>query len=90
MCIAVPGTIVSVDGQTALVSWGERRQTVSTLLLPDVAPGEHVIVTGGMIIERLDPGEAAARRQAFDEMLALFDEDRPVRPRRAEPHEKRP
>lgn len=80
MCIAVPGCVETIDGERAIVAWGTRRQQVSTMLLPDVAVGEWVLVTGGMIVERIDEAEAAMRREAFDEMLSLFDEANEEKP----------
>ena len=57
-----------------MVSWGNRTQWASTLLMPDAASGDCVLVIGGTIIERVDPSEAAARREVFDAMLAMLDE----------------
>jgi len=67
MCIAYPGRIVAVDGAMALVEMERRRRSVSTLLAPEAAAGDWVVVSGGAILRVLDPGEAAGIRQLLDE-----------------------
>ena len=70
MCISFPGTVIEVDPTGALVETDGRRRRASTLLLPDVCPGDCVVVAAGTIVERLDPSEAAEidalLRTAFD------------------------
>lgn len=70
MCISFPGTVIEVDPTGALVETDGRRRRASTLLLPDVCPGDRVVVAAGTIVERLDPSEAAEidalLRTAFD------------------------
>ncbi len=59
MCMSFPGTVIEVDPTGALVETDGRRRRASTLLLPDVCPGDRVVVAAGTIVERLDPSEAA-------------------------------
>jgi len=59
MCIEVPGRVVEVDATGATILRDGRRRRASTLLIPDVQPGDWVFVAAGTIIERLDPGEAS-------------------------------
>ncbi len=59
MCISFPGTVIEVDASGALVETDGRRRRASTLLLPDVCPGDRVVVAAGTIVERLDAWEAA-------------------------------
>jgi len=66
MCLSYPARVISVDGQMATVRGEHRDFRASAIVVPDVAPGDYVIVAAGTILERLDPGEAA-------EISALLD-----------------
>jgi hydrogenase expression/formation protein HypC len=66
MCISYPGRIVAVTGGDALVETTGRRRHASTLLLPDAAVGDWVVVGAGSILRRLDPPVA-------HELIAMLD-----------------
>jgi hydrogenase assembly chaperone HypC/HupF len=66
MCISYPGRVLQVIAGDAIVETAGRRRHATTLLLPDVAVGDWVIVGGGAILRRLDP--AGAR-----ELIATLD-----------------
>jgi hydrogenase expression/formation protein HypC len=59
MCLAVPAKVVSVEGERAGVELGGIRRTVSVLLVPEVKPGQYVLVHAGFAIQTIDAGEAA-------------------------------
>jgi hydrogenase assembly chaperone HypC/HupF len=71
MCIGFPGIVISVDEVGATVDQEGRLRRASTLLIPDIAPGDHVFVAAGTIVERLDPGEADLIRATLLEAAAL-------------------
>lgn len=75
MCVAAPGEVVTVRADEAEVIVSGRRRRVSTLLVPDVAVGEFVLISSGMITDRLSEEEARARIGLFDELLEVLDED---------------
>lgn len=63
MCLAVPGLVESVQGgepakRTAKVSFDGVVREVNLAFLPDVQPGEYVLVHVGMALSRVDPVEA--------------------------------
>ncbi len=60
MCIAFPGRVLGVGPDGATVRTQGRDRRASTLLHPDVQPGEWVLVSVGTIVERLNADEAAA------------------------------
>ena len=62
MCLDFPGLVVERDGDTALVQMEGRRRRASTLLFPDLAVGEWVLVTTGTVVGRLEASEAAQLR----------------------------
>ena len=68
MCLAVPGRILKLlSPQEALADLGGIEKAVSARLVPDLAPGDWVIVHAGFALQRID--EARAR-----ETLALLSE----------------
>ena len=73
MCMALIGEVIALEPEGALVQIGERTRQVATLVVPDVVVGDHVLVTGGLIVARLSPEEARLRRRMFDELLGLAD-----------------
>ena len=73
MCVALPGRVVQVNGQTAIVEVGGRTREVSLLALPDLKDGEYVLVSLGMAVERLSQQEAASLEGLWLEVAAAQD-----------------
>lgn len=59
MCLAIPAKVVSIEGDSAVVSIEDVEYKASLLLLPDVKPGEYVMLHAGFVIEKVDPDQAA-------------------------------
>jgi len=59
MCLGYPARVIEVDAEGAIVEDRGRRRRVATLWLPDVGPGDWVLVAAGSIVRRLDPDDAA-------------------------------
>jgi hydrogenase expression/formation protein HypC len=74
MCVGVPGRVVQLVDEGALVDVRGRRRTVATLLVPEVRPGDYVLLSGGLIVERLSEEEARQRLELFDSLLEVLDE----------------
>lgn len=58
MCLTVPGEIVAIDGDAAVVRVDGQLRRATTLAVPDVRVGDRVIVAAGSVMARLDPSEA--------------------------------
>jgi hydrogenase expression/formation protein HypC len=62
MCLAVPGKVLSVQGQgldrRGRVNFGGVLKEVSLACVPDAGVGDHVIVHVGFAISKLDEQEA--------------------------------
>ncbi|MCX6110443.1 MAG: HypC/HybG/HupF family hydrogenase formation chaperone [Proteobacteria bacterium] len=72
MCLAVPGRVINVVGDEPLdrigqVAFGSVVRRVNFAYVPDVAPGDYVIVHVGFAISRLD-------QEAADYALGLISE----------------
>jgi hydrogenase expression/formation protein HypC len=78
MCLAVPGRVVAVDRDGALlkgtVDFGGTRREVCLAYVPEVAVGDHVVVHVGFAIAIIEEAEAARTWEMLEAMTAL-DED---------------
>ncbi|MFO0866094.1 MAG: HypC/HybG/HupF family hydrogenase formation chaperone [Gemmataceae bacterium] len=71
MCLGIPGRIVEVASslsdqlETATVAFGGLKRPICVALVPDLRPGDYVLVHAGIAIEKIDEKQAA-------EMLAYL------------------
>jgi hydrogenase expression/formation protein HypC len=75
MCLAVPGQVLSVEGEDALtrsgrVSFGGVVKEVNLAYVPEAGVGDYVVVHVGFALTKVDEAEA---RQVF-EYLRQMDE----------------
>ena len=68
MCLSVPGTVVSIEGDVAEVDFRGITRRVSLLLCPDVLEGDYVLVHVGFVIERLEKEDAEETLRLFEEL----------------------
>ena len=69
MCLAVPGKIVSIEGDDADVDFGGviRR---TNLTMVEAAVGDWVLIHAGFAIEKVDEEEARRTIDLWNEVLA--------------------
>jgi hydrogenase expression/formation protein HypC len=76
MCLAVPGKILSIQGEdfarTARVSFGGIVKDVSLAYVPEAREGEYVIVHVGFAISVVDEAEAL---QTFEYLRRMGELD---------------
>lgn len=65
MCLAVPGKVVKLSGETAEVDFGGVIRAASIRFTPKVKPGSYVLVHAGFAIQELDPQDALKTLEAF-------------------------
>ena len=71
MCLAVAGRVVSItDGEGDVLIDGRSRR-VSFIALPDAEPGDHVLVSLGLALERISEEEAQQITAAWDEVAKI-------------------
>ena len=68
MCLAVPGKIVSLNGQEAEVDFGGVLRRASVRFTPAVRVGSYVLVHAGFSIQEVQPDAAAKTLEAFREI----------------------
>ena len=76
MCLAVPGKIVELAGDSAVAEMHGNRIAISTVLTPEVRIGDWVLVHAGFAISILD---AAAAAQTFSILADLDAAERRAR-----------
>ena len=57
MCLAIPGKVVNVEKDVAMVEYFGKPVRVNCTLMP-CAPGDYVLVNGGFVIEKIPEHEA--------------------------------
>jgi len=72
MCLAIPGKILSIEGddlhRSGRVSFGGVVRAVSLAYLPEATIGDYAIVHAGVAIARVDEAEA---QQTLDDIAAM-------------------
>jgi hydrogenase maturation factor len=60
MCRTTVGRVIAVEDGMAVVDLGEMRRTALALMVPDLAPGDLVLVGLGAVLGRVAPDDEAA------------------------------
>ena len=74
MCLAIPGKIVSMNGDTASVDFGGVVKNANITMV-DAKIGEWVVVHAGFAIEVMDEEEAMKTIELWNEVLAHDETD---------------
>lgn len=76
MCLGIPGRVVEVDGQQALVDFfGVRRQVRLDVVDHPVAPGDYILNHVGFAIRRIPPGQVEETLALYEELLNSSEPD---------------
>lgn len=73
MCLAVPAKVISVGEATDIfragtVDFGGVRREINLAFVPDVKPGDYVLVHVGVAISQLDEAEALRTLEELRDM----------------------
>jgi len=68
MCLAIPAKVIQVNGTSALVTIEDVEYQASLLLLPDVNPGDYIMLHAGFAIEKVDAAEAKETLRLLNEL----------------------
>jgi len=58
MCLAIPGRVISIDGEQATLDYGEEQRVVGAQFIPDLAVGDYVLVQAKMIVQKVPKEQA--------------------------------
>lgn len=70
MCVAAPGRIIEIDGNTAKIDYSSNITTVNKGII-DCKVGDWVLVHAGLIIQVLPENEAEYMIELFNELEEL-------------------
>ncbi len=74
MCVGVPGKVLELSGNEALVDFEGTKQKVRVDLIDDVNEGDYILNHVGHAIEVLPDKEAQERLKLFREYLDTFED----------------
>lgn len=77
MCLAIPGTIVQIDGSDAALDMLGVRRSISLALTPEAKVGDWVLVHAGFSIQIVDEQEARQTIELVRELDELAREGMP-------------
>jgi hydrogenase expression/formation protein HypC len=76
MCLGVPGLVISVEGNVAMVDfWGVRKKVLLDVVDAPVAPGDYVLNHVGFAIRRIPAEEARATLELYEQILRESPDD---------------
>lgn len=68
MCLAIPGKILEIDGNTALVDFDGLTQKVIIALILNPEIGKYVIIHAGYAIEMMNEKDALEAIEQWEEL----------------------
>ena len=68
MCLAIPGKILKIDGNSALIDFDGIKQKVIIALIQNPEVGKFVIVHAGYAIEQMDEKDALESIEQWKEL----------------------
>lgn len=75
MCLAIPGKILEIDGNQALVDFDGIKQNIVIALIQNPEIGKYVIVHAGYAIEQINEEEAMEAIEQWKEIAEDQDLD---------------
>lgn len=54
MCLAIPGKVTEINGDTVTLNYGEVSAVASSALIENIEIGDIVIVHAGFVIQKVD------------------------------------
>ena len=75
MCLAVPGRVLEIDGDTARVDFGGITREANVILVPEAAVDSYVLVHAGFAIQVLNEAEAEETLSLFRQLAEALDDE---------------
>ena len=75
MCLAVPGKVLEIDGDTARVDFGGITREANVILVPEAAVDSYVLVHAGFAIQVLSEAEAEETLSLFRQLAEALDNE---------------
>ena len=76
MCLGIPGQVVEVKDNVAIVDfWGVRKDVKLEILETPVVPGDYIVNHAGYAIRRIAPGDVLDTLAMYEVVLSESGED---------------
>ncbi len=75
MCVAIPGKVVSISNNTAVLDFLGVQKEVSVELLEDINIGDYLLVHAGCAIQKMVPDEAEETIKLFKELESALGKE---------------
>ena len=75
MCLAIPMTIIKIDGTTAVALAKGVETEVNCAMTPDIQINDKVLVHAGFVIEKLDEEQAREIEETWEEYFKCVEEN---------------
>ena len=73
MCLAIPGKIIKIEGDSATVDYGED-QREAKLINPDIKVGDYVVVQNKLILLKLPEEQALESIKLWKQAISKEDD----------------
>lgn len=70
MCVAAPGKVIEINGDTAVIDYNSNKVNANKGIV-DVKVGDYVLVHAGLIIQVIPEDEAMAMADIFSQLENL-------------------
>jgi len=77
MCLSIPGKVMSISADKAVVSVGGTEYEASLQLLDDVKVGDYVLIHTGFAIQKISEEEAIETLKVFNEFDEMNEKEKP-------------
>jgi hydrogenase expression/formation protein HypC len=79
MCLAIPMTIIKIEGSRAIAAVNGVETEVNFAMAPDIKLNDKVLVHAGFIIEKLDEEQAREIEETWAEYYAMIEKEDAVK-----------
>ena len=68
MCVAMPGKVLEINDDKAIVAFGQIKKEVIISLIDDLSINDYILVHAGFAINKIDRDEAEKTLELFEEL----------------------
>ena len=73
MCVAMPGKVIEINDDQAVVLFGKIKKEVTVSLIEELNIGDYVLVHAGFAINKKDRDEAEKTLELFEELASVME-----------------
>lgn len=68
MCVAIPGKVISISEDEAVVDFGGIKKKINIFFMEDIKVGDYLLIHAGCAIEKIDKEAALETLKIFEEI----------------------